>query len=238
MLPGFHIHHFDEGFASAYQLLSKLPGKGKARFDFVCQFDAGSGLWLAAAQALGAKRLLGISNPKDSDQALCVDPSLLKTIDLQQVKVSLPQIADLVICINFAQHLAKTRAEDFVADLCASAKSVLFCAPSPHASAIHGENLLWPSAWAEYFAKNSFYPDLQYRLRIWPDRLIDPLLRQNTLLFIKRSHRYKASYSSEALDLVHPAIHQKLEQRQAWFARQLTRSTLKRIFGESIDPKT
>ncbi|NCW02554.1 MAG: hypothetical protein EBW20_12180 [Betaproteobacteria bacterium] len=125
MAQGFHLHRFDEGFASAFQMLSKLPGARSGKLGYVCQFDAGSGMWLAAAKALGAVRLLGISTPDRIEQAPCVEPELLKTIDLHQVKVSLPQPADLVLCINFIQRLDQARAGDFVADLCKSAPRVL-----------------------------------------------------------------------------------------------------------------
>ncbi|NBP11107.1 MAG: hypothetical protein EBZ06_01245 [Betaproteobacteria bacterium] len=238
MAQGFHLHRFDEGFASAFQMLSKLPGARSGKLGYVCQFDAGSGMWLAAAKALGAVRLLGISTPDRIEQAPCVEPELLKTIDLHQVKVSLPQPADLVLCINFIQRLDQARAGDFVADLCKSAPRVLFCAPAPHEASASDENLRWPSFWASHFAKNGYYADLQYRMRIWPDRLIDPALRQNSVLFIKRSKRFKPSYPFECLDVIHPSIYQSLQHRQTWFARQLTRSTLQRLFGESIGPKS
>ncbi|NCV57149.1 MAG: tripartite tricarboxylate transporter substrate binding protein, partial [Betaproteobacteria bacterium] len=73
----------------------------------------------------------------------------------------------------------------------------------------------WPSYWAALFARQGFYPDLSYRLRIWPDRFIDPLLRQTGLLYVKRSARFKPSYSLEALDLVHPAIYKTLPYKPA-----------------------
>jgi len=69
---GFHLHHFDEGFASAFQMLAKLPGIRKGCYNYVCQFDAGNGLWLAAAEKLGANRLLGLTNPGGSEQAPCM----------------------------------------------------------------------------------------------------------------------------------------------------------------------
>jgi hypothetical protein len=234
---GFHLHHFDEGFASAFQMLAKLPGIKNGRYNYVCQFDAGNGLWLAAAERLGVQRVLGIASPDGPEQPPCIDPSLLKLFDLRQVKVSLPQAADLVICIDFAQKLSLGRVQDFISDLCHSAPQILFSAPTPYGSSINDENLQWPSYWAAQFAAMGFYPDLPYRQRIWPDRLIDPLLRQNSLLFVKRSGRFKPNYSLEALDVVHPAQYQALHERQAWFARQLTRSTLQRLFGESIDPR-
>lgn len=238
MSQGFHLHHFDEAFASAFQMLSKLPGIKKGIYNYICQYDAGNGVWLAAAEKLGVHRLLGISNPDGVDRAACLDPTHLKTIDLTQVKVSLPQAADLVICIDFIQKLPAVRAKDFVADLCVSAPRILFCAPTPHGAPLSEENLQWPSYWASQFAAMGFYPDLSYRLRIWPDRLISPLLRQNSLLYVKRSSRFKPNYPLEALDLIHPALYKTLQERQAWFARQLTRSTLQRLFGESINPKS
>ena len=91
MSRAFHLHDFDEGFASAFQMLSKLPGIKKGRYSYICHFDAGHGLWLAAAQNLGVQRLLGISNPSGDERPPCVDANLLKQIDLHQVKVSLPQ---------------------------------------------------------------------------------------------------------------------------------------------------
>ncbi|MEY3105542.1 MAG: hypothetical protein RJA72_1574, partial [Pseudomonadota bacterium] len=115
-------------------MLAKLPGIKNGRYNYICQFDAGNGLWLAAAERLGVQRVLGIASPDGPEQPPCIDPSLLKIFDLRQVKVSLPQAADLVICIDFAQKLSLGRVQDFISDLCHSAPQILFSAPTPYGS--------------------------------------------------------------------------------------------------------
>lgn len=199
---------------------------------YVCHFACGNGLWLAAAQALGATKVLGIESRRPEPELEAIPLQLIANLDLSAVRVSLPARADLAICIDFAHQMPIERADDFVEDLCKSSDRVVFAAPAPLQMKGSGLNLQWPSFWAQRFAKHGYFPEARFRHAIWGNRLIEPTVRQNALLYIKRSSGYKLGYSFESLDVVHPAIYAELSRRQDWFAKQLTKSTITRILRE------
>lgn len=225
-------HQFDQGFATAFQTLSAVGKHKGISLGYVCHFSCGNGLWLAAAQALGASRVLGIEAKRSEADIENIPPQFIAPYDLSSVRVSLPMRADLAICIDFAHLLPPERADDFVEDLCKSSDRVLFGAPAPFQMRGAGLHLQWPSFWAKRFAKFGYHPESRFRMGIWGNRLIDPSVRQNCLLYVKRSPGYRFPYSLESLDVVHPAIHAELSRRQDWFAKQLTKSTLTRILRE------
>ena len=115
-----HFHKFDAEYASAYHTLEAVKKLCPKEFGYVCQFACGSGVWLAAAQALEANRLLGIDRLTAADELHCIPSSAVANYDLSQVRVSLPEPANLAINILYLQQLPEERAPAFVEDLCKS----------------------------------------------------------------------------------------------------------------------
>jgi len=231
-VSGTHFHQFNQEFASAIQTLETIPKHLGVKMDYVCQFACGDGVWLAAAEALGAKRILGIDQVNPQLAPLSIPQDRIANYDLRGVRVSLPAPADLALCINFAHTLPTERAKDFITDLSKSADRVLFCAPAPFQMRGQGINLQWPSYWARLFAENHLFPELKFRPKIWANRLIEPSIRQNSVLYVRRKPDYRMPVPFENLDVVHPAIFAQLSDRQEWFAKQLTKSTLSRILRQ------
>ena len=66
---------------------------------------------------------------------------------------------DLVVCLEVAEHLAESRADGFVAELCDAAPVVLFSAAIPHQSGAGHINCQWQSWWAEKFHENGYKGD-------------------------------------------------------------------------------
>jgi hypothetical protein len=224
-----HVHQFDQAFSTAFHTLKALPKHKGNSLGYVCHFSCGNGLWLAAAQALGASRVLGIEAKRQDSEPENIPSQFIAPYDLSAVRVSLPMRSDLAICIDFAHTLPPERTDDFIEDLCKSSDRVLFGAPAQFQMKSTGLNLQWPSYWAKRFAKFGYHPESRFRMSVWGNRLIDPSVRQNCLLYVRRAGGYKFPYALESLDVVHPAIHAELSRRQDWFAKQLTKSTLNRI---------
>jgi hypothetical protein len=229
-VSGTHFHQFNQEFASAIQTLKAIPKHHGVKMNYVCQFACGNAVWLAAA--VGATKLLGIDQPNPQGAPLCIPQERIAAYDLYGVRVSLPQPADLVLCIDFAHTLPEARVKDFVFDLCRSSDRVLFSAPAPFQMRGQGLNLQWPSYWAGLFAESRLFPELKFRPKIWANRLIEPSIRQNAILYVRREAGYRLPVPLENLDVVHPAIFAELSSRQDWFARQLTKSTLSRILSQ------
>ena len=228
-----NFHQFDAEYASAYHTLAGASALSKSGLGYVCHFVCGSGAWLAAAQALGASRVMGIDSPAAEHAPRCIPEHLIAPYDLSQISVSLPDPADLALSILHLQQLPEERAERFVEDLCKSASRVMFGALSPFQLSDRSAHLRWPSYWARLFAKYGFSPELRFRPAIWGNRFIDPSIRQNVLLYVRRSKKYKFDIPFENLDVVHPSLFEQYMTRQNWFAKQLTKSTIGKILGAS-----
>jgi len=232
-MSGVNFHQFDAEYASAYHTLLGVPKRRGSALGFVCHFACGSGVWLAAAQQLGAHRIMGIDTPRAEDAPRCIPESVVAPYDLTQISVSLPEPADLAVSVLFLQQLPEERAERFIEDLCTSARSVLFGALAPFETSDRSAHLKWPSYWARLFAQHGYYPEVRFRTAIWSNRFIDPSIRQNVLLYVKRAKNYRFPMPFENLDAVHPSLFELYMTRQDWFAKQLTKSTIGKILGAS-----
>lgn len=232
-MSGVNFHQFDTEYASAYHTLAALPKLRGGALGFVCHFACGSGVWLAAAQRLGAHRIMGIDTARSEDAPRCIPDSVVALHDLSQISASLPEPADLAISVFFLQQLPEERAAKFVEDLCTSARNVLFGALAPFETSDRSAHLKWPSYWARLFAHHGYYPDLRFRPKIWSNRFIDPSIRQNVLLYVRRAGGYRFPIDYENLDVVHPSLFESYMTRQNWFAKQLTKSTIGKILSAS-----
>jgi hypothetical protein len=228
-----NFHQFDAEYGSAYHTLAAARGLLKPGLGYVCHFSCGSGAWLAAAQALDARKIMGIDAEPPPEAPRCIPASLIAPYDLSKVRVSLPESADLAISILYLQQLPEERAENFVEDLCKSGASVLFGALSPFQISDRSAHLRWPSYWARLFASFGYFPDPRFRPLIWSNRFIDPSVRQNVLLYVRRAKGYRPAQPFENLDVVHPSLFEQFMTRQNWFAKQLTKSTIGKILGAS-----
>ena len=153
------LHAFNHEYASAFALLKAVfahrrprPGMPKVP-GYVAHFACREGSWLAAAKALGVARVMGIDTSAMRETPLCIEPGEFHDMDLAQIKVVLPQKADLIICVEYAHQLNPERGAGLVADLCESADLVLFGAGIPRQDNHPDHNYQWQSYWAKQFAE-------------------------------------------------------------------------------------
>lgn len=110
---------------------------------------------------------------------------------------------DLAVCLEVAEHLPKSRAASFVADLCAAAPVVVFSAAIPRQPGAGHINCQWPSWWADLFATHGMHLDDSLRELVWDDDRIEPWYRQNVLIAT-------STPCDPPKDLTHPVIAQWL----------------------------
>ena len=229
------LHAFNHEYASAFALLKAVfahrrprPGMPKVP-GYVAHFACREGSWLAAAKALGVARVMGIDTSAMRETPLCIEPGEFHDMDLAQIKVVLPQKADLIICVEYAHQLNPERGAGLVADLCESADLVLFGAGIPRQDNHPDHNYQWQSYWAKQFAEHGFLPEWRFRERCWSDKTVAPAYRQNCVLYARAARMPKKLPDFERLDLVHPAAWEALQERQRALALQLTRSTIRQL---------
>jgi hypothetical protein len=229
------LHAFNHEYASAFALLKAVfahrrprPGMPKVP-GYVAHFACREGSWLAAAKALGVARVMGIDTIAMRETPLCIEPGEFHDMDLAQIKVLLPQKADLIICVEYAHQLNPERGAGLVADLCESADLVLFGAGIPRQDNHPDHNYQWQSYWAKQFAEHGFLPEWRFRERCWSDKTVAPAYRQNCVLYVRAARMPKKLPDFERLDVVHPAAWEALQERQRALALQLTRSTIRQL---------
>lgn len=102
--------------------------------------------------------------------------------DLNKEVLSVATKFDLCLCLEVAEHLKPSRAEQLVKLLCSLSDRVLFSAAIPHQGGTGHINEQWQSWWAELFAHEGFgASDRQPGIRCNPD--IEFWYRQNIVLY-------------------------------------------------------
>lgn len=174
--------------------------KPKSVIDIGC----GEGWWANKFRELGSN-VLGVDGAYVSSSPLGSD---FKAVDIERVG-SLSDIppAELVVCLEVAEHLKPFRAESFVKELCGLAPTILFSAAIPRQSGAGHINCQWPSYWAEKFNKYQFSVSGNIRDLFWDDDTIEPWYRQNLLVISSTPELYPGYFPDNTeLNRVHPVI--------------------------------
>lgn len=174
----------------------------------VLDIGCGEGHWANKFKNLGCK-VTGVDGEYVASSPLGEDFVALD-IDIIGSLSYLPK-ADLVVCLEVAEHLPASRAESFVAELSALAPTILFSAAIPGQPGAGHIWCKWPTYWAVLFSKHGFYISGSIRNQFWDDEKIEPWYRQNILLVTKTPDLYPAYFpDGTELDRTHPII-------ESWF---------------------
>lgn len=168
----------------------------------VIDVGGGEGHWAYKFKELGcyATNIDGayVENSPMRDNFLSIDISKPFTVD---------DIADLVICLEVAEHLSEKRAAGFVADLVKLGPTILFSAAIPGQSGVYHINCQWPSYWQELFNSHGYHMSGNIRDRFWDDERIEPWFRQNLMIVTREPEKYPQQFpDTGVLDRVHPVI--------------------------------
>jgi hypothetical protein len=115
-------------------------------------------------------------------QYLLIPPERFIECDLNREVPQLDRKFDLALCLEVAEHLKPSRAEDLVRFLCNVSDRVLFSAAIPHQGGTGHVNEAWQSYWAELFKQNGLgaakqQPDIRDCAEV------EPWYRQNIVLY-------------------------------------------------------
>ncbi|MGV6826932.1 MAG: class I SAM-dependent methyltransferase [bacterium] len=212
-IPGYHNikHH---GSIATAEIV--LPMLFKLRnITSVIDVGCGSGSWLAVAKQLGAQHLLGVEGEwarSWTKEELPLTEFELITQNLED-RLQINQTFDLLISLEFAEHLPARRADSLIADLCQLSDCILFSAAIPGQGGIRHLNEQWQSIWAERFAVQGLYPIDFVRPEIWANDTLPFWYRQNIVLYMtpaalsKIDEQLRPEFArAENLDVVHPDL--------------------------------
>jgi len=153
----------------------------------VADFGAGQGAWLSVWRRLGVSDITALDGSYVEQDALLVPREAFVPADLCR-PVRLGRTFDLVQSLEVAEHLPAAAAEQFVDNLVAHSRTVLFSAAAQGQGGEHHVNERPYSYWRELFNDRGY---LMFDLirPFLPDHCaVEPWYRYNTFVYIHRDY--------------------------------------------------
>lgn len=183
----------------------------------VVDVGCGEGWWgtsIARSAGISPHLTVGIDGPGVPETSPIHTHGTFVESDLRQPIMT--NDFDLAVCLEVAEHLPPSRAESFVAELCALAPVVVFSAAIPGQGGTGHVNEQWPGYWADLFESCGYDVTGDLRLETWEDDRIENWYRQNLLLAVATvtddlAERF--DFDSPVLPLVHPVLYDARRHR-------------------------
>ena len=209
----------------------------------VVDVGCGVGTWLAVFKELGVEDILGVDGIWVEKEQLFIPKELFTPRDLEK-PFSINKKADLVVCLETAEHVSDAAAEGLIESLRKIAPAVLFSAAIPLQEGVHHVNEQWPGYWVQRFKKHGYIPVDCIRRKVWENKDVRFFYAQNTFVFVDERHLERfpklkeevAHGNGNALPLVHPEKYlQAIERYHALLPfLKLVPAPLKRFIGKYL----
>lgn len=187
----------------------------------VVDVGCGMGTWLKVFLENGISNIKGFDGGWVDSEKMCVPKQAFSQIDLDG-DFDIQSCADLVVCLEVAEHLLDKQAHILVKNLVSVAPVVLFSAAIPLQGGSRHVNERWPEYWSGIFKKHGYVPVDCIRRKIWENENVSFFYSQNMVFYVseKDLERYpKINFeyingNNVALPLVHP--HMYLYYAKRW----------------------
>ena len=179
--PFRHAERFPDSLPAADIIVPHLL-EAAGRFDSAVDVGGGVGAWCLALKRHGTARVLCIDDPAVRREDLLVSPDEFLGCDLTRTFPG-PVRHDLAVCLEFAEHLPSSRADQLLDFLTASAEVVLFSAAIPGQPSPFHVNEQPAEFWRQRFEERGFSRFDCIRPRILSDERVPYWYRQNTYVF-------------------------------------------------------
>lgn len=233
--------HTVEGATAAFSKIFAHLDLPTSLLDVGC----GIGTWMRAAIDFGVPDVRGLDGIVVPERELHVPKSSVERRDLSK-PFRLQRRFDVVLCLEVAEHLPETSAEELISSLAIHTDNVLFSAACPGQPGQHHANCQWPSYWQAQFNRHGFRCDDSVRWKIWDDARVEPWYRQNVfwarkdLIVAGKEERIKSIIHPELLEIMNvPAVIERMRQVEQgsesirWYlevcSRAIIRKTVRRI---------
>ena len=144
---------------------------------------AGVGSWLAVACEHGISDILALEGAWVRDLKTAVPADAYSYVDVGDPP-AISRRFDLAVCLEVAEHLPPTSAEQLVETLVGLSDVVLFAAAIRHQGGTHHVNEQWPCDWADRFRARNYFAWDGLRWSLWRNSRVPFWYRQNILLFL------------------------------------------------------
>jgi SAM-dependent methyltransferase len=181
-----------------------------SRFQVSSVVDVGCGVggWLNVFSRHGITDYLGIDGAYVPLDMLKIPADKFRAEDLVQL-LDIGRAFDLACCMEVAEHLPESCAEQLVTALVTAAPVILFSAAIPRQGGTAHVNEQWPSYWAEKFGRRGYVAVDCIRPAMYGNPRVDWWYRQNALIFCRPERcptGYEPVRSAYELNRVDPSM--------------------------------
>lgn len=150
--------------------------------DSVLDVGTGLGTWLKVCKDLGVREILGIDGEYVDMSKVVIPHEHFLHKDLIQL-THLDKSYDLTICLEVAEHLPESHAQNFVKFLASTSDTILFSAAIPFQGGQGHINEKPLSYWIEMFQAHGYKLYDFIRPQIWDDNRVQWWYKQNIVVF-------------------------------------------------------
>jgi SAM-dependent methyltransferase len=175
----------------------------------VVDVGCGCGSFLKEFMELGVTDVIGVDNDWVPKEKLLI-PNNFRTKNLNE-KVDIERKFDLALCLEVAEHLLESRAENFISELCNLSDVVVFSAAIPGQGGHMHVNEKPLPYWISLFRRNGYRAFDVLRCKIW--NKVPFWYAQNMILYANESGRSKHPSLMEKendgdviMDFIHPEL--------------------------------
>ncbi|HML73031.1 MAG TPA: glycosyltransferase [Anaerohalosphaeraceae bacterium] len=181
----FYEEHQDASVKSAQAVVPVILDVFKAQS--VIDVGCGVGGWLHVFQKYGVYNILGFDGNELKPEKYYVDKNCIRTnVDFTSDQFKMSQKADLLICLEVAEHLPHSAADQFIRNLTTGSSAIIFSAAVPEQTGVNHVNEQPPWYWREKFNKCGYYEVDFIRPLIWCNECISWWYRQNITCYVTK----------------------------------------------------
>ncbi|WP_035359045.1 class I SAM-dependent methyltransferase [Edaphobacter aggregans] len=164
----------------------------------VVDVGCGEGGWLSIWNEMGLSDVCGYDGSYVDKSRLLIDPERFIACDLEKPLV-VGRRFGLAQCLEVAEHLHPSAAEELISSLCQLSDIVLFSAAQPGQGGERHINERRPSYWAQMFRSHNYFPFDCVRPHLVDKMEVSPWYRYNPILFANPSGMKCLSPETRAL---------------------------------------
>ncbi len=180
----------------------------------VVDVGCGMGNWLKVFSENGVANIRGFDGACVNQEKMCVPKQVFTPIDLEG-DFNIQSRADLVVCLEVAEHLLDKQAHILIKNLVSVAPVVLFSAAIPLQGGSRHVNERWPEYWSEIFKQHGYVPVDCIRRKVWTNKSVSFFYSQNMVFYVSEAKlagypKINSEYKNGnhiALPLVHPHLY-------------------------------